>query len=57
LLFANRIIETTPLPAPGTVFRHGPDIPELVVVPSGHFLMGSPQDEKDRDENEGPTTR
>ena len=54
LLFANRIIETTPLPAPGTVFRHGPDFPELVVVPSGHFLMGSPQDEKDRDENEGP---
>lgn len=39
---------------PGTVFRHGPDFPELVVVPSGHFLMGSPQGEKDRDENEGP---
>lgn len=49
-----RILVAHDLPAPGTVFRHGPDFTELVVVPSGHFLMGSPQDEKDRDENEGP---
>ncbi len=49
-----RILDAHDLPAPGTAFRHGPDFPELVVVPAGHFLMGSPQDEKDRDENEGP---
>ena len=28
--------------------------PEMVVVPAGSFLMGSPADEKDRDADEGP---
>lgn len=28
--------------------------PEMVVIPAGSFLMGSPADEKDRFENEGP---
>lgn len=42
------------LPAPGTVFRHGPDFPELVVLPAGRFLMGSPENEKGRSSEEGP---
>ena len=28
--------------------------PEMVVVPSGEFMMGSPDTEKDRDKDEGP---
>lgn len=28
--------------------------PEMVVIPAGRFLMGSPEDEKDRDITEGP---
>jgi formylglycine-generating enzyme required for sulfatase activity len=27
---------------------------ELVLIPAGNFVMGSPKDEKDRDDNEGP---
>ena len=44
------------LPAPGTVFR---DVdaswcPEMVVIPPGSFTMGSPDDEAERDREEGP---
>ena len=28
--------------------------PEMVVIPAGSFLMGSPEDEEGRDQNEGP---
>ena len=35
-------------------FRDCPTCPEMVVVPAGKFLMGSPEDEKDRFPNEGP---
>lgn len=45
-------IATTP--PPGTIFRHGPDFPELLVVPAGRFLMGSPENEKGRSVDEGP---
>lgn len=41
-------------PAAGTVFRDCPDCPEMVVVPPGRFLMGSPDTEKGRDDDEGP---
>ncbi|KAB2966659.1 SUMF1/EgtB/PvdO family nonheme iron enzyme [Zoogloea sp.] len=41
-------------PAPGTLLRHGPHFPELVVVPAGRFLMGSPDTEKGRSNAEGP---
>ncbi|MEK8015979.1 MAG: formylglycine-generating enzyme family protein [Candidatus Parabeggiatoa sp.] len=27
---------------------------EMVYIPGGHFMMGSPEDEKGRDDNEGP---
>lgn len=40
--------------APGTVFRDCPDCPEMVVVPAGDFTMGSPPDEPDRANDEGP---
>lgn len=39
-----------------TVFRDvdAPWCPEMVVIPAGKFLMGSPPDEKERDAAEGP---
>ena len=41
--------------AVGRVFRDCPDCPEMIVVPSGRFKMGSPASEKGRDTREGPT--
>ncbi len=41
------------LPA-GTVFRDAADLPEMVVIPAGRFLMGSPQGEAGRSGAEGP---
>jgi len=38
----------------GTMFRDCEDCPEMVVVPAGEFLMGSPEDEEGRSEDEGP---
>ena len=40
--------------APGSTFRDCPDCPEMVVIPSGSFMMGSPEDEEGRDTDEGP---
>ena len=40
---------------PGRVFRDCPDVcPEMVVVPAGSFMMGSPESEEGRDSDEGP---
>jgi len=41
------------------VFRDGdaPWCPELVVIPAGSFLMGSPPDEEERQDAEGPQHR
>jgi formylglycine-generating enzyme required for sulfatase activity len=40
---------------PGGSFREcAKDCPEMVVVPEGKFMMGSPPDEKGRYDNEGP---
>ncbi len=36
------------------VGRDCPDCPEMVVVPAGSFMMGSPSHERGRDEDEGP---
>lgn len=47
-------IVTGAMPAPGTLFRHAPDFPELVVVPAGRFQMGSSDDENGRNADEGP---
>ena len=41
----------------GKVFRDCPECPEMVVVPSGSFMMGSPSGEKGRDSDEGPVHR
>ncbi len=40
--------------APGTVFRDGEECPEMVVIPAGEFMMGSPESEDGRYSNEGP---
>jgi formylglycine-generating enzyme required for sulfatase activity len=40
--------------APGSVFRDCAACPEMVVIPAGSFAMGSPEEEKGRDEDEGP---
>lgn len=42
------------LPAPGTVIQDCPVCPEVVVVPAGQFVMGSPPSETGRDDDEGP---
>ena len=43
--------------ASGQTFRDCPECPELVVVPSGSFEMGSPGSEERRQDHEGPVHR
>ena len=43
--------------SPGRVFRDAAFAPEMVVIPAGEFLMGSPEDEENRREHEGPQHR
>jgi len=40
--------------APARSFRDCPNCPEMVVVPAGEFLMGSPESERGRGKDEGP---
>ncbi|MEM6625114.1 MAG: formylglycine-generating enzyme family protein [Pseudomonadota bacterium] len=42
------------VPPPRSMFRDCADCPEMLVVPPGAFLMGSPEDEEGRDPDEGP---
>ncbi|RYZ25405.1 MAG: formylglycine-generating enzyme family protein [Sphingobacteriales bacterium] len=46
----------SPTYKPGQVFRDCPNCPEMVVIPAGSFLMGSPDNEAGRssDPNRGP---
>lgn len=46
--------QATPQQKPATTFRDCPDCPEMVVLPGGAFLMGSPPDEIGRYDDEGP---
>ena len=39
---------------PGTVFKDCKDCPEMVVLPTGSFMMGTPEDEVGREPDEGP---
>ncbi|GAB2179603.1 SUMF1/EgtB/PvdO family nonheme iron enzyme [Dongia sp. agr-C8] len=56
---------TEPAPAPaakapeagGAKVAMCKDCPEMVSIPAGSFLMGSPESEDDRDEKEGPQTK
>jgi formylglycine-generating enzyme required for sulfatase activity len=41
-------------PGSGESFKDCPECPEMVVVPAGSFVMGSPESEPDRFESEGP---
>jgi formylglycine-generating enzyme required for sulfatase activity len=43
-----------PIPPIGTVFRDHPNSPEMVVVPEGEFLLGSPENEPGHDASESP---
>ncbi len=36
--------------APGTIHRDGPDYPEMVLIPSGTFMMGVPEAESRRED-------
>ena len=36
-------------PLPGSVMRDGPDLPEMVLIPPGRFLMGTPPEEDARE--------
>ena len=42
---------------PGATFRDCPECPEMVEVPAGSFLMGSPGSEAGREVGEGPVHR
>ena len=41
-------------PSFGKIFRDCADCPEMVMVPAGGFMMGSPESEKGHEDNEGP---
>ena len=51
---AQQVVQTS---APGTVFRDCGVCPEMVVIPAGTFMMGSPAREEGRYDDEGPVHR
>ncbi len=55
---ASTLVASSALAAePGETFRHCADCPEMVVVPPGDFVMGSPADEPGRSAMEDPRHR
>ena len=44
-------------PAAGVAFTDCQGCPEMVVIPAGNFIMGSPEDEPARRKTEGPQHR
>ena len=49
--------EFVPARSPGEVFRDCRSCPQMVVVPAGDFMMGSPSTEENRKDDEGPRHR
>jgi formylglycine-generating enzyme required for sulfatase activity len=45
---------SSPTAGPTSPFRDCEDCPEMVVIPAGRFLMGSPENEEGRDADESP---
>jgi formylglycine-generating enzyme len=54
---AAKASRATQAPKAGNIFRDCPSCPEMVVIPSGSFDMGSPGSEAGRDKDEGPVHR
>jgi serine/threonine-protein kinase len=57
LLAAMSSAERWPGLLPGDTFSDCDACPEMVVIPPGQFMMGSPSGEEGRDEDEGPRHR
>ena len=57
-LIADHLEHELPWLPPSQTFRDklkiGGDAPLMVVIPAGRFLMGSPPDEPERSDDEGP---
>ena len=56
-LYTSDLAVEAPVPKVGEKFRDCPTCPEMVVVPAGSFMMGSPSSEEGRYGNEGPVHR
>jgi len=56
MLMANQAQAANKVKA-GKIFRDCPSCPEMAVIPSGSFDMGSPDSESARDKEEGPVHR
>ena len=48
------LVATSKQAHPGETFRDCPNCPEMVVLPTGSFSMGSPASENGRQDDEGP---
>jgi formylglycine-generating enzyme required for sulfatase activity len=48
------VVPVGPMSKPSYAFRDCAKCPEMVVIPAGSFTMGAPDDEADRNANEGP---
>ncbi|WP_263264186.1 formylglycine-generating enzyme family protein [Pseudomonas sp. RIT-PI-S] len=54
LLLTAATAQAAPTRQPGEVFKDCKDCPEMVVLPAGSFVMGTPADEPGRQPDEGP---
>lgn len=54
LLILSAAAQAADVAKAGTVFQDCPHCPEMVVLPAGSFVMGTPQGEVGREDDEGP---